>query len=402
MSEIDLPLRGLRVLDAATFIAAPLCATLLAEFGAEVIKVEHPRGGDPFRRFGTPTERADSTLAWLSEARNKKSITLDLSHPKGAALFRRLAGMSAVVCENFRPGTLEKWGLGWDALKAENPDLILVRISGYGQTGPYRDRPGFARIAHAVGGLAALAGMPGDVPVTPGSTSLGDYLAGLFSAFGTMVALRDVSQGGGGQVIDIGLYEAVFRVLDELAPAYARNGIIRDPEGAGTRNACPHGHFPTRDGKWVAIACTTDKMFARLAKAMGRPALSDDEAFGRQERRLAARDAVIAIVGAWTGSLDRDEVMDRCLAAEVPAGPLNTIADIFADPHFAAREDLVRVEDSELGPIVVPAVMPKLSRTPGRIATAGPPLGNANAEVYGGLLDLNPEEIDALSEAGVI
>ncbi|MBL8659451.1 MAG: CoA transferase [Rhodospirillales bacterium] len=402
MTSPNLPLRGLRVLDAATFIAAPLCATLLAEFGAETIKVEHPRGGDPFRRFGTPTKRADSTLAWLSEARNKKSITLDLSRPQGAALFKRLVAISDVVCENFRPGTLEKWGLGWEALKARNPNLVLVRISGYGQTGPYRDRPGFARIAHAVGGLAALAGIPGEVPVTPGSTSLGDYLSGLFAAFGAMVALHEVRQGGGGQVIDIGLYEAVFRVLDELAPAYANAGIVRDREGAGTRNACPHGHFPTADGKWIAIACTTDKMFARLAEAMARPELAAPDAFGRQERRLAARDEVIALVAAWTGSMDRETVMERCLAADVPAGPLNTIADIFADPQFSAREDLVSVADPEIGPVVVPAVLPKLSGTPGRIEALGPALGNANDEIYRGLLGLADDDMAELTRAGVI
>ncbi len=307
-----------------------------------------------------------------------------------------------MICENFRPGTLEKWGLGWEALKAVNPDLIFVRVSAYGQTGPYRDRPGFARIAHAVGGLAALAGMPGEIPVTPGSTSLGDYLAGLFSAVGALIALLYRNSGGGGQVIDVGLYEAVFRVLDELAPAYARAGIVREPEGAGTRNACPHGHFPTRDGKWVAIACTTDKMFARLATAMDRPELAADEAFGRQERRLAAREAVIALVGAWTGALDRDEVMRRCLEAGVPAGPLNTIADIFADPQFAARGNLQTLDDEELGPIVVPAVLPRMSATPGRIESLGPPLGNANDEIYRGLLGLSEGEIARLAEAGVI
>jgi len=396
------PLHGIRVLDAATFIAAPLCATLFAEFGAEVIKVEHPRGGDPFRRFGTPTERPDSTLAWLSEARNKSSITLDLGKPEGARLFKRLAGLSDVVCENFRPGTMERWGLGWEELSAVNPGLIMVRISGYGQTGPYRDRPGFARIAHAVGGLAALAGMPGETPVTPGSTSLGDYLAGLFAAFGAMVALHHRTNGGGGQVIDIGLYEAVFRVLDELAPAFARAGIVREREGAGTRNACPHGHFPTRDGKWVAIACTTDKMFARLATAMDRPELAGDDTFGRQERRLAAREAVIALVGAWTGSLDRDEVMARCLAAEVPIGPLNTIADIFEDPQFEARGNLASIEDPELGPIVIPDVLPRLLATPGRIEHLGPPLGNANDAVYRGLLGLSEDEVAALARDRVI
>jgi crotonobetainyl-CoA:carnitine CoA-transferase CaiB-like acyl-CoA transferase len=228
------PLAGVRVLDIATFIAAPYCATILGEFGAEVIKVEQPKTGDPFRRFGTPTEREDSTLAWLSEARNKKSITLDLRAPEGAALFTRLAAVSDVICENFRPGTLERWGLGWERLKAVNPDLIMLRVTGYGQTGPYRDRPGFARIAHAVGGLANLAGMPGETPVTPGSTSLGDYLAGLYGTVGVLVGLLNRRNGGDGQFIDIGLYEAVFRVLDELAPAYGSAGIVREREGAGT------------------------------------------------------------------------------------------------------------------------------------------------------------------------
>ncbi|TVR99876.1 MAG: CoA transferase [Rhodospirillales bacterium] len=402
MTAPPLPLAGIRVLDIATFIAAPFSATILSEFGAEVIKVEQPQGGDPFRRFGTATERDDSSLAWLSEARNRRSITLDLRSPEGATLFQRLVAVSDVVCENFRPGTLERWGLGWDTLKEINPKLILLRVTGYGQTGPYKDRPGFARIAHAVGGLARLAGMPGETPVTPGSTSLGDYLSGLFGAVGILVALIHRNAGGPGQVIDIGLYEAVFRVLDELAPAYARTGAVRQPEGAGTVNAVPHGHFPTRDGGWVAIACTTDKMFERLARAMERPEFADEAAFGRQDRRLAAREAVIALVTDWTSGLTRDEVMAKCLAADVPAGPLNTIADIFQDPHFRAREDLQSLRDPELGSVVVPAVLPKLSETPGRIDRLGPPLGHDNDAIYGGLLGLTAGDIQRLRAAGVI
>jgi succinyl-CoA:(S)-malate CoA-transferase subunit A/succinyl-CoA:(S)-malate CoA-transferase subunit B len=396
------PLTGIRVLDAATFIAAPFCATLLGEFGAEVIKIERPGSGDPFRHFGTPTERADTTLAWLSEARNRKSITLDLRSTEGAALFKRLVALSDVVCENFRPGTLESWGLGWDVLRAVNPNVIMLRVSGYGQTGPYRDRPGFARIAHAVGGLAHLAGMPGETPVTPGSTSLGDYLAGLFGSVGVLIALLHRRSGGQGQVVDIGLYEAVFRVLDELAPAYARTGAVRDREGAGTLNACPHGHFPTADGKWVAIACTTDKMFGRLADAMGRPDLAAADAYGAQQRRLAARTDIDAAVGRWTRSLPRDAVMERCLALEVPAGPINTIADIFADPQVRARGNLQAVEVPGLGEIVVPAVLPAMSATPGAITGLGPPLGNANDEVYGDLLGLSEAERAGLRAAGVI
>jgi crotonobetainyl-CoA:carnitine CoA-transferase CaiB-like acyl-CoA transferase len=402
MPNAPLPLSGVRILDVATFVAAPYCATILSEFGAEVIKIEEPARGDPFRRFGTATGRADSTLAWLSEARNKKSITLNLRTSEGASLFRRLTHYADVVCENFRPGTLEGWGLGWDELSGINPKLILLRITGYGQTGPYRDRPGFARIAHAIGGLATLAGMPDGPPVTPGSTSLGDYLAGLYGAVGVLIAILHVRAGGHGQVVDIGLYEAVFRVLDELAPAYARAGIVRDREGAGTRNACPHGHFATRDGKWIAIACTTDKMFARLAQAMGRPDLATSEAYGLQERRLAARNTVDRLVAAWSGGLTQAEAMACCLAEDVPAGPLNSIEDIFDDPQFEARENLVTLEVPEIGPVVVPNVLPKLTATPGEIVSLGPPLGNANDEIYRGLLGLSTAEIQRLRTAGVI
>lgn len=402
MTAASLPLSGVRVLDIATFIAAPYCATVLGEFGAEVIKIEQPGTGDPFRKFGTPSDRPGSSLAWLSEARSKKSITLDLRKPEGVALFKRLVAVSDVVCENFRPGTLEKWGVGWDDLKAINPDLIMLRITGYGQTGPYKDRPGFARIAHAVGGLSNLAGMPGETPVTPGSTSLGDYLAGLYGTVGVLVALLHRRDGGRGQYIDLGLYEAVFRVLDEVAPAYAQQGIIRESEGAGTRNACPHGHFPTKDGKWVAIACTTDKMFARLAEVMEQPELASPERYGRQETRLAAQQDVIRLVSAWTGARTRDEIMALCLAGEVPAGPLNTIEDIFADPHFKAREDLETIDDPVVGPTVVPGVLPKLSETPGRIANLGPPLGNANTEIYRELLGLTENEVEHLRRTGVI
>ena len=402
MSENGLPLSGVRVLDVATFIAAPYCTAILGEFGAEVIKVEQPGSGDPFRRFGTPTGRADSTLAWLSEGRNKRSVTLNLRHREGADLFRRLVAKSDVVCENFRPGTLEKWGVGWETLSARNPGLIMLRISGYGQTGPYKDRPGFARIAHAVGGLSNLAGMPGETPVTPGSTSLADYMSGLYGAVGVLLALRHRDRTGRGQYIDIGLYEAVFRMLDEMAPVYGRTGKVRDREGAGTANACPHGHFQTRDDRWVAIACTTDKMFGRLAEAMGQPELASAGRYGQQARRLANRDEVDRLASRWVGSMSLAEVMEICLAHEVPCGPLNTIADIFADPHFKARGNLVTIDDPEVGEVVVPSVIPRLSATPGRIAHLGPALGDANEDVLGNLLGLSAEEMARLRDAKVI
>lgn len=393
------PLDGLRVLDAATFIAGPYSAGLLGEFGAEVIKIEQPGDGDPMRRFGTPTACGD-TLAWLSEARNKKSVTLDLRSPEGAALFRDLAARSDVVIENFRPGTLEKWGLGWQALQAVNPRLIMLRVSGYGQTGPYRDRPGFARIAHAVGGLSYLAGMPGGVPVTPGSTSLGDYISGLYGVVGILLALRHRDSCGEGQYIDVALYESVFRMLDELAPAYDQTGTVRDREGAGTLNACPHGHFDCADGRWLAIACTNDKMFARLCQAMQRPDLASR--FARVADRLRDRMIVDGEVAAWTRSAARDVILGLCLQHEVPAGPINSIADIFADPHFAARDTLVRVAQDDLGPVAVPAPLPRLSATPGRIDHLGPRLGADTDTVLRDILTITEETLADLRQRGII
>ncbi|MEO5373842.1 MAG: CoA transferase [Alphaproteobacteria bacterium] len=402
-NEQPLPLDGIRVVDVGTFIAGPYSASIMAEFGAEVYKVEHPLAGDPFRRFGTATKRPDSSLAWLSEARNKKSVTMDLRMPKGVELFRRLVEKCDVLIENFRPGALESWGVGWEDLRKVNPGLVMLRVTGYGQTGPYRDRPGFAHIAHAIGGLSYLAGFPGQTPVVPGSTPLGDYMSGLYGVIGILLALRQRDKTGRGQVIDIGIYEAVFRQLDELAAAYGMFGKVREREGAGTVIACPHGHFRTRDDKWVAIACTTDKMFARLAEeAMGRPELSSSALYGTKAKRLAARKEVDALVGAWTMSLSRDELMDKCNEAEVPIGALNNIADIFADPHYKARGNLTTMDVPGVGEVVVPSVIPRLSRTPGRIKTLGPPLGNATDEVLGALLDLNQAELKQLHEARVI
>jgi len=401
--ESELPLAGIRVVDAATVIAAPYCASILGEFGADVIKVEHPLGGDALRRFGTPSQRGD-TLTWLSEARNKRSLTLDLHHAEGVDLFKRLIEQSDVLCENFRPGTLEKWGLGWEVLHEVNPRLIMLRVTGYGQTGPYKDRPGFARIAHAVGGLAYLSGMPRGAPVTPGSTTLGDYLTGLYGCMGVLLALRYREQTGRGQYIDAALYESVFRCTDELAPAFSTCGTVRERHGP-THNdfACPYGHFPTKDGKWVAIACATDKLFARLAQAMGRPELASHSIYGDQQVRLEHRSDVNEIVRDWCGSLNREEVLARCFAAGAPAGPLNTIADIFGDRQFHARKNLVAIDDEDVGEtVIVPSVMPRLSATPGRIRHLGPALGAHTEEVLRDLLGVDDAEIEELRRRRVI
>ena len=396
------PLAGLRVIDVGNFLAGPYAATILGEFGAEVIKVEHPDGGDPMRRFGTATALPDATLAWLSESRNKKSVTCDLLQADGVALFLKLVAKSDVLVENFRPGTMESWGLTWEVLRAANPKLVMLRVTGYGQTGPYRRRAGFAHIAQAFGGLNYLAGFPGETPVLPGTVPLGDYLASLFGAIGVMIALRHAEHSGQGQIIDVGIYEAVFRVLEEIAASYGLHGTVREREGSGSFVACPHGHFLCKNGKWIAIACTTDKMFERLAVAMGRPELASAEVWGDQRKRLAARDEVNRVVNAWVGAHDRTEVLEKCLAEEVPVGKVNSIADIFADEQFEARGNLARVSAGDLGEVVVPGVVPRLSATPGRIDHLGPALGNANADVLGGLLGLHAEEIRRLRQQRVV
>jgi crotonobetainyl-CoA:carnitine CoA-transferase CaiB-like acyl-CoA transferase len=401
-TEPKLPLEGVRVLDIATFVAAPFASTIMSEFGAEVIKVENPKGGDPWRHYGTKTARDGDTLAWMTESRNKTSVTLDLRTPEGVEVLKRLVEVSDVMCENFRPGTLEKWGLGWDVLSAINPGLILLRVSGYGQTGPYKQRPGFARIAQAFGGLTYLAGMPDGPPVTPGSTSLADYTSGLYGALGIMMALRSRDQTGEGQVIDMALYESIFRFLDELVPAYAKEGTVRQREGMGTKLACPHGHFQTGDDKWVSIACTSDRMFERLAKVMGQPELAGPDMYETTAQRIASRETVDGLVSAFTRSHSQADVLRQCTEGDVPCGAINSVADIFEDPQFAARDNLLRFEDPVAGEIVIPGVIPKLSKTPGRVKHVGPPIGDGIGAIYGDLLGMSEAEIAALREKGVI
>jgi len=395
------PLAGLRVIDIATYIAAPYCATIMAEFGAEVIKVEMPKVGDPCRRLGTVTECGD-TLVWLSEARNKKSVTLNLRAPEGVDILKRLVAEADVLTENFRPGTLEKWGLGWDVLKAINPKLVMLRISGYGQTGPYREKPGFGRIGNAFGGISFLAGDPDRPPATPGSATLADYMSGLYGALGVLMALRARDETGQGQEVDIGLYEPIFRILDELAPAYDLTGYIRKRMGAPTVNVCPHSHYETSDGRWVAIACTNDKIFGRLAGLMGCPEVAGDGKYGTIQQRDADRAGVDGMVTAWTKQHTQQEVVRLCEKAEVPCGIVAAIDEIFEDPQYAARGNITRVKDPRIGDIAVPSPVPHLNGTPGKIDWLGPPLGAHNAEIYGGLLGIDPDERARLEAEGVI
>ena len=396
-----MPLDDVRVLDVATFVAAPFAATCLAEFGAEVIKVERPGVGDELRRLGTPSEAGD-TYWWLNDARNKKCVTLNLKDAQGAALFRRLSGTADVVIENFRPGTLERWGLGFADLLEVNPRLVMLRISAYGQTGPKSGLPGFARIAQAYAGLSYVTGQPDTPPLIAGSTTLADYLSGLYGAFGVMLALRAREKTGRGQLIDVALHDGIFRFLDEIAAVYDKTGHVRERSGTETHTATPHSHYPCADGRWVAIACTNDKMFARLARVMGRPELADDERFERKRARLARRDEVNAMVRAWTSGLDRESVIHRCSDGDVPCGPVCSIADIFDEEQFWVRETLTRVTDPRVGEIALQGTVPRLSDTPGGIRHLGMTLGAHNHEVYGEELGLTREEMEALAEAGVL
>jgi len=378
--SLPLPLEGARVIDIATMLAGPFCATTLGEFGAEVIKVEMPGAGEGTRYSGTMTA-AGSSLMWLSESRNKKSITLDLRTPEGVEIFKRLVKTADIVVENFRPGTLEKWGLGYDVLKSVKPDIILVRVSAYGQTGPYRQRPGFARIAHAFAGLSYLAGEPGARPVIPGSTSLADYISGLYSALGALLAYISRGKTGQGQVVDVGLYEGILRMLDDMIPRYAKTGYVRERMGADTVNHVPHSHYKTRDGQWIALACTNDRMWERFCGVMGRPELATGR-LAKMNQRIEARDEVNEIASSFIATLDRDDFLALCMKHEVPAGPVNSVAEIFKDPQIAARGNLLEVDLPGEGKVTVPNVVPRLTGTPGSVRTLGPKVGEHSDEIY--------------------
>jgi crotonobetainyl-CoA:carnitine CoA-transferase CaiB-like acyl-CoA transferase len=395
------PLDDIRVIDVSSFLAGPFCSTQLAEFGAQVYKIELPKIGDALRRFGTITENGDS-LPWLSECRNKKSATLDMRTAEGARIMKRLVEKADVFVENFQPGTLEKWGLGWETLKEINPRLVMVRISGYGQTGPYRDRPGFGRIANAFGGLSFLAGYPDRPPVTPGSATIPDYMAGFYGAFGVMLALRARERTGRGQMIDIGLYEPIFRILDEIAPAYAYKGLVRQRMGPGTVNVVPHSHYPTKDGRWIAIACTTDKIYQRLAVAMGEPHMAEPQNWGTLANRERDRAKVDAHVGEWTATHDRTELLRICEEAQVPCGPVYSIDEIFEDPQYQARGNILKMQDERVGELPIPNLVPRLSDTPGKVNWLGPRLGEHNDELFKGMLGMTDDDLRRLEAEGVI
>ena len=381
-------------------MAGPLAATLLAYYGADVVKVEPPGTGDPIRAWRVLDE--GTSLWWRSLGRNKRCVTLDLRKAEGQSLARRLAALSDVVIENFRPGTMEGWGLGPDELRRANPGLVYARVSGYGQTGPYAARPGFAAVCEAVGGLRHVTGEPGLVPVRS-NLSLGDTLAGFHCAMGVLLALfhRERRPGAGGQVVDTAIYESVFSLLEAAVSEYDRCGVVRGPSGATITGVVPTNAYPCRDGRHVVIGANGDSIFRRLMDAIGRHDLAADPALSTNAGRVGRQAEIDAAISAWTRSRPSEDVLDSMVRAEVPAGPINTVADMAKDPHFHARG---LFEEASVGgrPLKLPALPPRLDRTPGRTEWAGPSLGAHNDEVYGGRLGLSAAELDALRARGVI
>ncbi len=392
-------LDGLRVLDLGTRIGAPFAATLLAELGADVIKVEHPRAGDFMRTIGPFA--GEHSVWWSVEGRGKRSITLDLSKPKGQKLLRRLVPHADVLVENFQPGTLERWDLSPDSLRAINPRLIVARVSVYGQDGPYRDRPGLDRNGIAMGGLLHITGYPDEPPVRPG-VIIADYLAALFNTIGVLAAVVERARSDEGQTIDVALYESVLRVMEWTVAAYDKLGIVRERAGNRLPNSAPLDNYRTADGSYVCIVAAGDGLFPRLCAAMERADLLDDERFSTLDARARNGDEINAIVAAWCAQRSLDDIERVLRAHEVPVSAVYSVDRIVADPHVRAREALVQIDDPEIGPVLQQAPVPRLDRTPSRVERPAPRLGEHNPQIYGELLGISPTELEELRHDGVI
>ncbi len=392
------PLSGYRVLELCSTIAGPVCARLLADFGAEVIKVEPP-GGDPVRSMGY--HEGDVSLYAATVLRNKKTVTIDMKQAEGRDLVRQLAAKCDAVVENFRPGTLERLGLGYDVLSADNPGLVLVRISGYGQTGPYREKPGYGATCEAFAGVRHMTGDP-DRPPARVALAVTDYLTATYAAFGAVMALLDRTRTGQGQVVDTALYETAFSMMEAVVPAYDRLKLVPTRQGSRLPSMAPNNLYLAKDGSYILIAANNNKVFASLAGAMGQPDLVDDPQFATIRARSANMDATDAVVAAWVARHDGRTVEAKLEAAGVPVSRVFTIADIFADPHYRARDMLLGMAHPQLGTVTIPGVVPKLSRTPGEVRHVGPEPGADTTEVLTGLLGLSAAQLRPLENAGVV
>ena len=378
-----LPLQGIKVVELGTLIAGPFCARLLAEFGAEVIKIEPPGSGDPLRKWRKL--HGGTSLWWYAQARNKKSVTLDLKHPEAQEIVRKLVERADIVVENFRPGAMEKWGLGWEQLSRLNPGLIMVRLSGFGQTGPYRDRPGFGAIGESMGGMRYVTGYPDRPPVRVG-VSIGDSIAALHGVIGALMALhhRNVN-GGRGQCVDVALYEAVFNMMESVLPEYDMFGFVRERSGASLPGIVPSNTYVTRDDKHVVIGANADPIFKRMMNAIGRPDLANDPALAHNDGRVARTDEIEKVIGDWVAARDLEHVLRVLEQADVPGSRIYDIADIARDPQYAVREMIQQFTLADGKKLKLPGIVPKLSETPGGTKWIGPALGEHTAEVLGGL-----------------
>ena len=375
----SLPLSGLRVLELGQLIAGPFATRILADFGADVIKVEPPETGDPLRNWRLLHE--GTSVWWAAHARNKRSLSLDLRQKEGQEVVRKLALDADILIENFRPGAMEKWGLGFKELHALNPKLIMVRVSGYGQTGPYRDRPGFGVIGEAMGGLRHLSGEPGRPPVRVG-VSIGDTLSGLQAVIGVMMALRHREQHGGeGQEVDVALYESVFNMMESLLPEYSKFGVIREPAGSSLPGIAPSNAYLCKDGKYALIAGNGDSIFKRLMEKIDRTDLANDPRFAVNAGRAQHAEFIDAQINAYTAQHTLDEVLATMTEAGVPAGKVYDAADIAHDPHYQAREMILDAKLPDGSVVQVPGIVPKLSQTPGQITREAPTLGQHNTEI---------------------
>lgn len=394
------PLAGVKVVELGAFIAGPYAGQLLADLGADVVKVEPPGSGDPMRQWGFAFKDGQS-LWWPVIGRNKKSLTLDLRGARGQGLARRLIASADVLVENFRPGTLEKWGLAPETLMAANPGLVIARVSGYGQTGPYADKGGFAAVAEAVGGMRILAGFPDREPVRTG-LSIGDTLAGTYATIGILAALYRRSIDGKGQVVDVGLTDAVVAVTESVLSEFSATGRVRVRHGLAAPGIAPSNIYPTADGKHVVIGANADGVFAKLCAAMGRHDLATDPRFAKHQARGVNQAEIDGLVADWTRALPRAEVLARLDAEGVPGGPVNDAADVAADAHFRARESVIERDAPGLGRLVMPGVVPKLDRTPGAVRCTGPAVGEHTEEVLRERLGLGDAEIAELRRDGSV
>lgn len=386
------PLGGLRVVELSSTIAGPVCARLLADFGADVVKIEVPEG-DPGRNFGAQV--GGVSLYGTSMYRNKRAIVLDLKNPEGKDVALKLLDKADILVENFRPGVLDRLGLGEDVLRKRNPGLITVRISGYGQSGPYRDLPGYGAICEAVAGVRHLTGDP-DRPPARCALPTTDYLTAVYAAFGTVMALYERTRSGLGQMIDVALYESAFSQMEEAVTSYERTGIVPTRQGPRLMNTAPNSLYPTNDDHWVLIGANNDAIFKRLARIMGHPEWGTDARYATQRARGERVDEVDGLVTAWTLARSADEVQRLLIEAEVPVSRVNTIADIFEDQHYRARDMLLRIPHPSLGQVTMAGVVPKMSRTPGKIVKAGPGIGEDTRDVLANDLGLDMAEIDRL------